>query len=154
MSKINVILNFRISKINWTTVINGMVLQFLLALLIIKLKPGEELFNCLGNKVTTFLGYAVEGAAFVYGDDLVYKQGIFAFKVKNSFATIETGKIFVFTFCRAFAPYTSLVFASISFITMGPCRRLFQSLGSFSNFGLVLPHVKVSTVLPTFSWEW
>lgn len=68
------------SQINWKTIINGMVLQFSLALLIIKFKPGEELFNCLGNKVTTFLGYAVEGAAFVYGDDLVYKQGVFAFK--------------------------------------------------------------------------
>ncbi|KAK9876048.1 hypothetical protein WA026_011159 [Henosepilachna vigintioctopunctata] len=68
------------SHIKWTTLINGMVLQFTLALLIIKWPPGEAIFNCIGDKVTTFLGYAAEGAAFVYGDTLIYKEGVFAFK--------------------------------------------------------------------------
>ncbi|KAL3271112.1 hypothetical protein HHI36_021607 [Cryptolaemus montrouzieri] len=68
------------SQIKWKTILNGMVLQFILALVIIRWPPGEEIFNCIGNKVTTFLGYSVEGAAFVYGDFLIYQQGVFAFK--------------------------------------------------------------------------
>ncbi|KAK9884281.1 hypothetical protein WA026_005233 [Henosepilachna vigintioctopunctata] len=72
------------SHIKWTTVINGMVLQFSLALLIIKWAPGGALFNCVGNKVTAFLGYSVQGAAFVYGDVSVYQQGVLAFKTLSA----------------------------------------------------------------------
>lgn len=68
------------SEIPWKTYINGLVLQFTLGFLILKWTTGRKIFDCLGDKVTTFLSYAVNGAAFVYGDDLVYKQGVFAFK--------------------------------------------------------------------------
>lgn len=41
---------------------------------------GRTIFQCLGDKVSVFFDYAMEGASFVYGKDLVGK-GVFAFAV-------------------------------------------------------------------------
>lgn len=42
---------------------------------------GRNILECLGDKVNILTGYAFDGAAFAYGEDLVYTQAIFAFKV-------------------------------------------------------------------------
>ena len=54
-------------KINYRVVLSGLGIQLLLALFILKLPLGKELFGWLGAKVTTLLGMADAGAAFVFG---------------------------------------------------------------------------------------
>lgn len=56
------------SRIPWRTVIIGMLLQVALCLLVIVFPPGVELFHSLGDAITWFLGFANEGAAFLFGD--------------------------------------------------------------------------------------
>lgn len=47
----------------------------------IRWEVGRSIFDCLGNKVKTFLKYTDEGSSFVYGDDLVRVVPTFAFEV-------------------------------------------------------------------------
>lgn len=56
------------SSIPWRTVIIGMLLQVALCLLVIVFPPGIELFRNLGDGITWFLGFANEGASFLFGD--------------------------------------------------------------------------------------
>lgn len=56
------------SRIPWRTVIIGMVLQVALCLLVIVFPPGVELFRNLGDGITWFLGFANQGASFLFGD--------------------------------------------------------------------------------------
>ncbi|GAB0100840.1 Sodium/nucleoside cotransporter [Sergentomyia squamirostris] len=69
------------SYINLRPVIMGVIMQFLLGLFCIRWDVGRSIFQCMGSKVSTFLNYAGDGAAFVYGDFLVRDQGVFAFVV-------------------------------------------------------------------------
>lgn len=59
----------------------GVILQFLFGLFCIRMEIGRSIFGCLGDKVATFFSYAKIGAAFVYGNDLVYVFKVFAFSV-------------------------------------------------------------------------
>lgn len=72
------------SMIPWRTVIWGLILQFIFGLLTIRWEVGRNILQCLGDKVNILTGYAFDGAAFTYGDDLVYTQGIFAFKALST----------------------------------------------------------------------
>lgn len=54
-------------KINYRVVLSGLGIQVLLAVFILKVPWGKELFGWLGAKVTTLLGMADTGAAFVFG---------------------------------------------------------------------------------------
>lgn len=78
-------IGFLISKspgrVNWRPVFLGVTCQILLGLFTIRWDVGRSIFDCLGKKVETFLGYAKAGAAFVYGDNLIYTLGVFAFAV-------------------------------------------------------------------------
>ncbi|XP_017778554.1 PREDICTED: sodium/nucleoside cotransporter 2 [Nicrophorus vespilloides] len=67
-------------QIKWHTIIWGMILQFVFGLFTLRWETGRRIFACVGDKVTTFLGYAKEGSAFVYGDKLVHEYHIFAFE--------------------------------------------------------------------------
>lgn len=67
-------------QVKWRPVIWGLVLQFLLALFVLKTKLGYITFNWLGDVIQTFLGYSDEGAKFVFGDPQ-YLDHLFAFKV-------------------------------------------------------------------------
>lgn len=49
------------------TVVGGMVLQWLLALLVLKTEPGRAVFDALGRVVAVILIGADQGAAFVFG---------------------------------------------------------------------------------------
>jgi pyrimidine nucleoside transport protein len=67
-------------QIQWHPVLSGLVIQFLLGLVTIRWSVGRSIFQCIGDRVTIFLGYSNVGARFVYGSDLIDK-GIFAFQV-------------------------------------------------------------------------
>ena len=53
--------------VQWRTVVWGVVLEFIMGLLVLRWPTGRDIFQCLGDKVTLFLGYADAGAGFVYG---------------------------------------------------------------------------------------
>ncbi|XP_030246866.1 solute carrier family 28 member 3 [Drosophila navojoa] len=68
------------SAIKWRIVITGITCQFLLGIICIRWEVGRKIFECLGNKVATFLGYATDGARFVFGDYLIAEE-VFAFAI-------------------------------------------------------------------------
>ncbi len=53
--------------INYKTVIVGLILQFLLAVFILKFEPGKLLFEYIGRFIEKILDFANEGANFVFG---------------------------------------------------------------------------------------
>ncbi|EFA05195.1 Sodium/nucleoside cotransporter 2-like Protein [Tribolium castaneum] len=72
-------------QIPWPTVISGLIAQFVLGLLMIRWETGRNIFSCVGDRVDTFLHYAVNASAFVYSEELVLTKAIFAF---NALAAI------------------------------------------------------------------
>ncbi|KAH8320415.1 hypothetical protein KR067_002810 [Drosophila pandora] len=68
------------AAIQWRVVITGITAQFLLGIICIRWEVGRKIFECLGNKVATFLGYGTDGALFVFGDFLV-DNDVFAFAI-------------------------------------------------------------------------
>jgi pyrimidine nucleoside transport protein len=59
----------------------GLYIQFVLGLITIRWSVGRSIFQCIGDKVATFLAYTDAGSSFVYGDMLI-GSGVFAFKVR------------------------------------------------------------------------
>ncbi len=53
--------------INYKTVVVGLILQFLLAVFILKFAPGKIIFEYIGKFVGKILDFANEGANFVFG---------------------------------------------------------------------------------------
>lgn len=80
-------------NINWRLVAAGILLQALLAFLILKVPPVRMMFDTLGNGVQSLLDCAKEGAAFVFGDDLVKKQGVFVFAIIIGASIIFVGAL-------------------------------------------------------------
>jgi pyrimidine nucleoside transport protein len=76
-----------IFQVQWHPILSGLVIQFLLGLITIRWSVGRNIFQCIGDRVTIFLGYSNEGAMFVYGRDLIDK-GVFAFQVSIFFFSI------------------------------------------------------------------
>lgn len=68
-------------RINWRPVICGALFQFILGVLFIRWPVGRNVFQCFGEKVSQFLDYGKQGAAFVYGDYIVFSLAIFAFAI-------------------------------------------------------------------------
>lgn len=68
------------ASINWRPVLCGLILQFVFGLITIRWAVGRAIFQCIGQKVATFLDFALEGAKFIFSDYLVGKK-IFAFTV-------------------------------------------------------------------------
>jgi pyrimidine nucleoside transport protein len=77
--------------IRWRPVLTGFVCQILLGIFCIRWDVGRMVFKCFGDKVTQFLHFARDGASFVYGDVLVFKESVFAFTVLPT--------IFFFSLC-------------------------------------------------------
>jgi CNT family concentrative nucleoside transporter len=50
------------------TVAWGLALQLIFAFLVLRVEAGRLLFAWLGDRITTFLGYAYAGSSFVFGD--------------------------------------------------------------------------------------
>lgn len=63
----------------WRIVITGTLLQFSLAVLILKTTPGLVLFDTIGNIITALLNCVDQGSVFVFGE--AYKEHFFAFRV-------------------------------------------------------------------------
>lgn len=69
------------TKVNWRPVIWGLILQIGFGLLIIRWTVGRSIFECVADKVTIFLNYAKDGSIFVFSEDLVIINSVFAFSV-------------------------------------------------------------------------
>ncbi|XP_020284175.1 solute carrier family 28 member 3-like [Pseudomyrmex gracilis] len=68
-------------QIKWRTVFWGLILQFLLGLIMLRWPVGRSIFECISNKVATFLNFAKAGSRFVFSNELVDKIAVFAFTV-------------------------------------------------------------------------
>ncbi|XP_001601110.2 solute carrier family 28 member 3 [Nasonia vitripennis] len=68
------------TKINWRTIVWGLIIQFAFGLISIRWPIGRSIFQCLSEKIATFLDFAKDGAIFIFSDDLV-ERDIFAFTV-------------------------------------------------------------------------
>ncbi|MEM6597046.1 MAG: NupC/NupG family nucleoside CNT transporter [Cyanobacteria bacterium P01_C01_bin.69] len=68
--------------IRWKPVIGGLVLQFLLALFILRTSVGLSLFSWFGDLIVQFFAYSDAGSIFVFGEN--FKEFFFAFKVLPS----------------------------------------------------------------------
>lgn len=66
-------------KFPWRIVISGTILQFVLAWITIKTKPGQFFFDAIGQFIKKLLDFTDEGSKFVFGD--VFMEHFFAFKV-------------------------------------------------------------------------
>ncbi len=65
--------------VRWRTVVTGIAIQFVLALLILKTAPGRAFFAGATEVVTGFLEFADEGSRFVFGEG--FEHVPFAFRV-------------------------------------------------------------------------
>lgn len=79
-------------QVVWKQVIWGTAMQFIFGLIVLRWDVGRNIIDCLGQKVTTFLGYTDVGSGFVYGylvtdanESQTHLGTIFAFKVLYSF---------------------------------------------------------------------
>lgn len=68
------------SQIQWNTVIGGVLMQFIVALFVLRTKCGYDIFNFISFLATKVLGFAKDGVAFLTDDD-VSKLGMFVFTV-------------------------------------------------------------------------
>ena len=75
-------------KINYRFVITGLALQFALAIFILKVPIGQEIFFWLGKAINKLLDFSKEGGLFVFGDltkvtqilpEGIVKSGVFLF---------------------------------------------------------------------------
>ena len=55
-------------KINYRVVVTGLLLQIILAIFILKVKVGQDIFYFLGKAINKLLDFSQEGALFVFGD--------------------------------------------------------------------------------------
>jgi len=65
--------------VNWQTVLWGIGLQFILAVIVLRWPAGYTAFKWLGDRVSEFIAYADAGSEFVFGE--LYKEH-FAFRVR------------------------------------------------------------------------
>ena len=75
-------------KINYRLVITGLLLQISLAVFILKVPLGQEIFYWLGKAINKLLDFSKEGGLFVFGDltkvtqilpEGIVKSGVFLF---------------------------------------------------------------------------
>lgn len=57
-------------NINWHTVIVGMLMQFIIALFVLRTGVGYDIFNFISGLATSLLGFAKKGVAFLTSDDI------------------------------------------------------------------------------------
>ena len=59
------------SRINWHTVIGGMLTQFIIALFVLRTGAGYDIFNFISFLARQLLGFAQQGTAFLTSEDVV-----------------------------------------------------------------------------------
>jgi len=72
----------------WRQVVWGLSLQFIFGLLILRWSYGKLFFDCIGEKVDTFLAFTDAGSSFVFGY-LVNQKPFLLDKLKNGTAEYE-----------------------------------------------------------------
>ncbi|KAL4808239.1 Na+ dependent nucleoside transporter C-terminus-domain-containing protein [Aspergillus unguis] len=65
------------SKINWHTVVMGMLIQFIVALFVLRTKAGYDIFDFVSFLARKLLEYAQEGVDFLTTDDFESSHGYF-----------------------------------------------------------------------------
>ncbi|MBK7185835.1 MAG: NupC/NupG family nucleoside CNT transporter [Ignavibacteria bacterium] len=84
--------------ISWRTILWGLALQLILALIVVVFPPGVRAFQWFGDGVTWFLSFATQGAAFLFGNlALPAGQAVVGFQ----FAITITSVIVFFSSCMA-----------------------------------------------------
>lgn len=73
------------SKINWKPVIGGVLMQFILALFVLRTKCGYDVFNFISTLARELLGFAKDGVAFLTNAKVSH-LGMFFFTVLPSVA--------------------------------------------------------------------
>lgn len=68
------------SKINWHTVISGMLIQFIIALFVLRTQAGYDIFDFISYLCRELLGFAKDGTAFIT-NTTVSQLGMFFFTV-------------------------------------------------------------------------
>ena len=68
-------------QVNWQTVLWGVGLQFVFAIVVLRWAAGYTAFKWLGDRVAEFVAYSDAGAKFVFGDS--YRDHFVAFQVIN-----------------------------------------------------------------------
>lgn len=58
------------SKVNWNAVIGGMLMQFIIALFVLRTKAGYDIFNFISLLARELLGFARDGVAFLTTPDI------------------------------------------------------------------------------------
>jgi len=71
-----------ILQVNWQTVLWGIGLQFMFAVIVLRWPPGYSAFKWLGDRVSEFLAYTDAGSEFVFGAS--YREHLFAFQVSRN----------------------------------------------------------------------
>ncbi len=66
-------------KMNWRLIISGIILQFALALIILRTWMGQFIFEGVRILITRLIGFSQAGSEFVFGAD--FKEHFFAFSV-------------------------------------------------------------------------
>ena len=59
------------SKINWHTVISGFLIQFIIALFVLRTGVGYDIFNFISSLARSLLGFAKNGLSFLTSEDWV-----------------------------------------------------------------------------------
>lgn len=68
------------SKILWNAVIGGILMQFIIALFVLRTKAGYDIFNFISTLARELLGFAKDGVAFLTNEE-VSQIGMFFFTV-------------------------------------------------------------------------
>ncbi len=108
--------------INYRLVITGLILQLSLAVFVLKVEFGQNLFKQIGDLITSLLGFSDEGAGFVFGFLVKEPQ-----KLRSMFG-IGSEYIFAFRVVPTIIFVSSLV--SISYY-LGIMQRIVKVVAKF-----------------------
>lgn len=75
--------------IKWRPVIAGMILTFVICLLVLKVPLTREVFAAMGRGINKLLEFALDGAAFVVGEELARGKFIFLVQIGSSIIFIS-----------------------------------------------------------------
>ena len=75
--------------INWRPVFSGLALTVVICLLVLKVPVTKEVFAAMGAGINKLLDFAVDGAAFVVGEELAHGKWIFLVRIGSSIIFIS-----------------------------------------------------------------
>lgn len=75
--------------IKWRPVVAGMTLTFVICLLVLKVPVTREVFAAMGRGINKLLEFALDGAAFVVGEELARGKFVFLVQIGSSIIFIS-----------------------------------------------------------------